>query len=91
MLFRSGQTETGKLWARRGAIWAAQLLVQLPVEVENPARSTPWMVYGLLLVLAAMFGLQLGGVIDLAQQSPIGPEIRDLTAAFGDPLNVWQI
>ncbi len=67
---REGQTETGKLWARRGAIWAAQLLVQLPVEVENPARSTPWMVYGLLLVLAAMFGLQLGGVIDLADCQP---------------------
>jgi Zn-finger nucleic acid-binding protein len=39
---REGQTETSKLWARRGAIWAAQLLVQLPVEVENPARSSCW-------------------------------------------------
>lgn len=65
-----GQTEKTKLWARRGAIWAAQLLVQLPVEVENPARSTPWMVYALLVVLAAMFGLQLGGVIDLADCAP---------------------
>ncbi len=67
---REGQTEAKKLWARRGAIWAAQLLVQLPVEVENPARSTPWSVYGLLLVLVAMFGLQLGGVINLADCQP---------------------
>jgi membrane associated rhomboid family serine protease/Zn-finger nucleic acid-binding protein len=67
---REGQTEAKKLWARRGAIWAAQLLVQLPVEVENPARSTPWIVYGLLLTLVAMFGLQLGGVINLADCQP---------------------
>ncbi|WP_454778202.1 hypothetical protein [Georgenia muralis] len=33
----------------------------------------------------------VGGVIDLARQSPIGPEIRDLTAAFGDPMHVWEI
>jgi membrane associated rhomboid family serine protease/Zn-finger nucleic acid-binding protein len=67
---REGQTETSKLWARRGAIWAAQLLVQLPVEVENPVRSTPWTVYGLLLTLATMFGLQLLGVINLADCQP---------------------
>jgi molecular chaperone DnaK (HSP70) len=33
----------------------------------------------------------VGGVIDLARQSPIGPEIRDLTATFGDPMHVWEI
>lgn len=33
----------------------------------------------------------VGAVVDLARQSPIGPEIRDLTAAFGDPTHIWQI
>lgn len=77
---REGQTERSKLWARRGAIWAAQLLVQLPVEVENPARSTPWMVYALLLGLASVFGLQLAGVIDLADCQP---------GMMGKPVGEW--
>jgi membrane associated rhomboid family serine protease/Zn-finger nucleic acid-binding protein len=40
---------------KRGAIWAMQVLRPLPVEVENPARGTPWVVYGLLLLLLALF------------------------------------
>lgn len=62
---REGQEDRKKRLARRGAIWAAQLLVQLPVEVENPVNSTPWVVITILVLLASCFGLQLGGIIDL--------------------------
>ena len=67
---REGQMDTKQQWTRRGAIWAAQLLVQLPVEVENPARGTPWVVFGLLAAFFVMFGLQLQGIIDLADCQP---------------------
>jgi membrane associated rhomboid family serine protease/Zn-finger nucleic acid-binding protein len=61
-----GQQHKSQIWARRGAIWAAQLLTQLPVEVENPARGTPWVVYSLLALLAGVFGLQAIEVFDVA-------------------------
>ena len=67
---KEGQVDRKKQLARRGAIWAAQLLVQLPVEVENPVRSTPWVVIALLAAIAGMFGLQLLGTIDLADCAP---------------------
>lgn len=67
---REGQQTRGKRIARRGVIWAAQLLTQLPVEVENPASGTPWVVYSLLVIVAAMFGLQIAGTIDLEACMP---------------------
>lgn len=48
-----GQEDKAVAMAKRGLIWAAQILTHLPVEVENPARGTPWAVYltsGLLVV-----------------------------------------
>ncbi len=55
---KEGQETTAETWAKRGAIWAVQMITQLPVEVENPKRGTPWIVIGLLAILLAMFGLQ---------------------------------
>ncbi len=80
---REGQEDRTKQLARRGAIWAAQLLVQLPVEVENPVHKTPWVVISILVVLFAAFGLQLGGVIDLANCAP-GRAGLPRGAMFGD-------
>lgn len=80
---REGQEERGKQLARRGAIWAAQLLVQLPVEVENPVHTTPWVVITILVLLFAGFGLQTSGLIDLANCAPgLGGMPRG--AMFGD-------
>jgi membrane associated rhomboid family serine protease len=67
---REGQEDRTKQLARRGAIWAAQLLVQLPVEVENPVNTTPWVVITILVLLLSSFGLQLAGIIDLANCAP---------------------
>jgi len=53
-----GQGTRTQRWLKRGAIWAAQVLTQLPVEVENPSRNTPWIVYTLLVVFAFLFGMQ---------------------------------
>lgn len=80
---REGQEDRTKQLARRGAIWAAQLLVQLPVEVENPIHKTPWVVITILVLLFSAFGLQLGGVIDLANCAP-GRGGLPRGAMFGD-------
>lgn len=53
-----GQGTRTERWLKRGAIWAAQVLTHLPVEVENPGRGTPWIVYTLLVVFAVLFGMQ---------------------------------
>lgn len=80
---REGQEGRKQQLTRRGAIWAAQLLVQLPVEVENPARSTPWVVFILLAAIFTGFFLQLVGVFDLDACTPGlgGMPIGDLCLA----------
>jgi membrane associated rhomboid family serine protease/Zn-finger nucleic acid-binding protein len=80
---REGQEDRKKQLARRGAIWAAQLLVQLPVEVENPVHKTPWVVITILILLFSGFGLQLAGYIDLANCAP-GRAGLPRGAMFGD-------
>lgn len=59
-----GQGTKTERWLKRGAIWAAQVLTHLPVEVDNPARGTPWVVYSLLAALFGVFLLQIYGPID---------------------------
>jgi membrane associated rhomboid family serine protease/Zn-finger nucleic acid-binding protein len=59
-----GQGTKTERWLKRGAIWAAQVLTHLPVEVDNPARGTPWVVFSLLAVLFAIFLLQVQGTVD---------------------------
>ena len=53
-----GQGTRTQRWLKRGAIWAVQVLTRVPVEVDNPERSTPWIVYTLLAVLLFFFGMQ---------------------------------
>ena len=60
---REGQEDRAVQIARRGLIWAAQLLTHLPIEVENPARGTPWAVYGLGALLVGMYILSVEGVL----------------------------
>lgn len=59
---REGQGPRSRQLARRGVIWALQLVTQLPVEVENPERGTPWIVYCLVGLLLAGFLLSVAGV-----------------------------
>jgi len=59
-----GQGSKTERWLKRGAIWAAQVLTHLPVEVDNPARGTPWAVYSILTTLFVVFLLQIYGPID---------------------------
>jgi membrane associated rhomboid family serine protease/Zn-finger nucleic acid-binding protein len=60
---REGQEELKVQVARRGLIWAAQLLTQLPVEVENPARGTPWVIYAIAGALVAMYVASVLGLV----------------------------
>ena len=59
-----GQGTKTERWFKRGAIWAAQVLTHLPVEVDNPARGTPWVVFILLAVFVGVFSGQELGLID---------------------------
>lgn len=59
-----GQGTKTERWFKRGAIWAAQVLTHLPVEVDNPARGTPWMVFLALAVFVGIFAGQQLELID---------------------------
>jgi len=60
---REGQEDASVQIAKRGLIWAAQLLTHLPIEVENPARGTPWAVYSLCALLVGMYLLSVEGLL----------------------------
>jgi len=60
---KEGQGTRKERLVRRGVIWAAQLLTHLPVEVENPARGTPWLVYALLAAYAGLFVASAEGLV----------------------------
>lgn len=60
---REGQGSRKERLARRGVIWAVQLLTHLPVEVENPARGTPWVIYTLLAGYLLFFLGEIQGVV----------------------------
>lgn len=72
-----GQGSKTERWLKRGAIWAAQVLTQLPVEVDNPARSTPWVVLSLLALLLTVFLLQIYGPIDTYTWALVPGRLRD--------------
>lgn len=61
---REGQGTRTQRWLERGAIWAVQVLTRVPIEVENPLRGTPVVVYLLLAVLFAFYGAQALEQID---------------------------
>jgi len=74
----SGQGTKTSRWLKRGAIWAAQVLTHLPVEVDNPARGTPWVVYSILAGLLIAFQLQVYGYIDMYDSGLVsGRLVRD--------------
>ncbi len=73
-----GQGTKTSRWIKRGAIWAAQVLTHLPVEVDNPARGTPWGVFSILALLFVVFQLQVYGVIDTYDNGIVsGRLVRD--------------
>lgn len=61
---KEGQQTDRERWVRRGALYAAQVITQVPVEVENPHRGTPWVVYSLLALLLGMYLMQIAGQVD---------------------------
>lgn len=60
---KEGQQDLKEKVVRRGVIWVAQVITQLPVEVDNPARGTPWLVYALLVFFLAMFMMEAQGLV----------------------------
>lgn len=58
-----GQQALKEKLVRRGVIWVAQVVTQLPVEVDNPARGTPWLVYLLLGGFLLLFLAEVQGLL----------------------------
>ncbi len=80
---REGQEDQAVQLARRGLIWAAQLLTHLPIEVENPARGTPWAVYSLCALLVGMYILSVEGVLFAREWAMVaGQVVREPIHAY---------
>lgn len=80
---REGQEDQAVQLARRGLIWAAQLLTHLPIEVENPARGTPWAVYSLCALLVGMYILSVEGVLFAREWAMVaGQVVREPVHAY---------
>jgi membrane associated rhomboid family serine protease/Zn-finger nucleic acid-binding protein len=71
-----GQEEKAVAMAKRGLIWAAQILTHLPVEVENPARGTPWAVYATSALLVVCYVLSVQGVLIAYHHAMIAGEFH---------------
>jgi membrane associated rhomboid family serine protease/Zn-finger nucleic acid-binding protein len=82
---QEGQGARNAKIAKRGVIWAAQLITQLPVEVENPARGTPWVVYALLVIELAGFLLSVFGVLLYRHWAVIAGQIKV------DPVHIYTL
>jgi len=82
---RGGQTDRKVELAKRGLIWAAQILTQLPVEVENPARGTPWVVYGVCTLLVSTYIASVYGLFFAREFAMIPGTLR------ADPLQVYTL
>jgi membrane associated rhomboid family serine protease len=67
---------------RRGAIWIAQAITHVPVEVDNPARGTPWVVFSLLSVLLVSFVAQQMGYVDAYDLGIVPGRLRQQHDAY---------
>jgi membrane associated rhomboid family serine protease/Zn-finger nucleic acid-binding protein len=84
-----GQGTKTQRWLKRGAIWAAQVLTHLPVEVENPARSTPWIVFAILATLLGVFAAQELGQIDTVHYGLVPGRLRKY-GGFENLQTLWS-
>ena len=73
-----GQQDLKEKVLRRGAIWVAQVITSLPVEVDNPARGTPWLVYVLMIGFLLLFVAEAQGIVFYRDWAVIsGKLVRD--------------
>ena len=82
---REGQEDASVQLARRGLIWAAQLLTHLPIEVENPARGTPWAVYGLCALLVGMYLMSVQGLVFARDWAMVAGQIA------AEPMHIYTV
>jgi membrane associated rhomboid family serine protease len=79
---REGQGSRAERMLRRGAIWIAQAITHVPVEVDNPARGTPWVVFSLLSVLLVSFVAQQMGYVDAYDLGIVPGRLRQQHDAY---------
>ncbi|HEY8375010.1 MAG TPA: rhomboid family intramembrane serine protease, partial [Nannocystis sp.] len=72
---REGQEDASIRLAKRGLIWAAQILTQLPIEVDNPRRGTPWVVLTLSAILLVTYVASVLGVVYARHWALVAEEV----------------
>jgi membrane associated rhomboid family serine protease/Zn-finger nucleic acid-binding protein len=71
----SGQEAPAVQLAKRGVIWAAQVLTQLPIEVDNPRRGIPWVVLGLGALLLGCYVASVLGLVYAREYALVAGEV----------------
>ncbi|PCC72616.1 Membrane associated serine protease, rhomboid family [Nannocystis exedens] len=71
----SGQEDPKVQLAKRGVLWAAQVLTQLPIEVDNPRRGIPWVVLGLGVLLLGCYVASVLGLVYAREYALVAGEV----------------
>ncbi len=80
-----GQEEASVRMAKRGLIWAAQVLTELPIEVDNPTRGTPWTIYGLAALLVTTYVMSVLGTVYARDHALIAARL------FAEPAHIYTL
>lgn len=82
---KEGQEDPSVHLAKRGLIWAAQLLTQLPIEVDNPIQGKPWAVFSLSALLVATYVASVYGVVYARDYALVAARVAT------DPVHVYTV
>ncbi|MBZ5714643.1 rhomboid family intramembrane serine protease [Nannocystis pusilla] len=82
---RAGQEDRSVQLAKRGLIWAAQVLTQLPIEVDNPRRGIPFVVLGLAALLVGCYVASVLGLIYAREYALVAGKV------VAEPLRLYTV
>lgn len=80
-----GQEDARVRLAKRGIIWAAQVLTQLPIEVDNPRRGVPWVILGLAALLVGCYVASVLGLVYARHWALVAGEV------VAEPLHLYTV
>ncbi|MDC0670986.1 rhomboid family intramembrane serine protease [Nannocystis radixulma] len=82
---RAGQEDRSVQLAKRGLIWAAQVLTQLPIEVDNPRRGIPFVVLGLAALLVGCYVASVLGLVYAREYALVAGKV------VAEPLRLYTV
>ncbi|MCY1055218.1 rhomboid family intramembrane serine protease [Nannocystis sp. SCPEA4] len=82
---RAGQEDRSVQLAKRGLIWAAQVLTQLPIEVDNPRRGIPFVVLGLAALLVGCYVASVLGLVYAREYALVAGKV------MAEPLRLYTV